>query len=60
MPSNNLDAVLARLADFREAGLELKDRVTTALLYPAGLAWSRLDPTGLRTCGEVDAARAAQ
>src|SRR5690606_23381673 len=28
-------AVLARLADFREAGLELRDRVTTALLYPA-------------------------
>ncbi|MFH5806174.1 type II secretion system F family protein, partial [Alienimonas sp. DA493] len=33
--SGNLDAVLARLADFREAGLELRDRVTTALLYPA-------------------------
>ena len=32
----------------------------TALLYPTGLTWSRLDPAGLRTCREVDAARAAQ
>ena len=33
--SGNLDAVLHRLADFKERSLELKDRVTGALLYPA-------------------------
>ena len=33
--SGQLDLVLGRLADFREAGLGLRDRVTTALLYPA-------------------------
>lgn len=33
--AGTLDAVLDRLADFRERYLQFKDRVTTALIYPA-------------------------
>ena len=33
--AGNLDAVLERLADFKERSLQLKDRVVSALLYPA-------------------------
>lgn len=33
--SGTLDRVLSQLADFRERALELRDRVFTALLYPA-------------------------
>jgi type II secretory pathway component PulF len=33
--SGHLDAVLDRLADFRERYLLFKDRITTALIYPA-------------------------
>ncbi len=33
--AGTLDAVLDRLADFRERYLQFKDRITTALLYPA-------------------------
>lgn len=33
--SGNLDAVLRQLAGFKERSLELKDRVLSALLYPA-------------------------
>lgn len=32
--AGNLDVVLSQLADFQERALELKDRVTSALLYP--------------------------
>ncbi|MDR3572102.1 MAG: type II secretion system F family protein, partial [Candidatus Pacebacteria bacterium] len=33
--AGTLDTVLDRLADFRERYLQFKDRVTTALVYPA-------------------------
>ena len=33
--AGNLDVVLERLADFKERSLQLKDRVVSALLYPA-------------------------
>lgn len=33
--AGNLDVVLSQLADFKEKSLELKDRVLTAMMYPA-------------------------